>query len=246
MGRLIFALLLLSVLCTSAGAQTNNSGFTETQRKAHLERRADSTTWDKEMLQGDIGYISEMRAIGPFPAGVFPVPDYELLGPGSFRGVFSKGTGYRPDTINGKLVVTTSFGVGKNSLNAPRYGGDEKQIFFTIVTVVDTLNEEGGAIGLSLISSRNNPDFVGEGEFLTTTGKISYTAFITAENERFALVNMRLFNLKYGSVIVVVGQPDGSFRSLQLGEGELEAAAAEQYLREVVLKDREVLKLIGG
>lgn len=167
------------------------------------------------MLAEDLEWQSELNGVGPLPNGVFPVPKYALNGRHGFGGAMSTGNAFQPDTIAGKLLVHQSFGLGNYPIEMDA-ADDRYTIFFTIATVVDTLKADGGGISSSIVGSRNNPDVVAQGYIETTIERISYVAFITAEGRRYALVNMRLFDLSYGDVIVIVPHKDGSLRSLQL------------------------------
>lgn len=242
--RYPLTLLFLTLFCTCGRAQNTFPVLTESQRKAHLERREDSTAWNRKMLAEDLEYIDFFEDVGPMRPGVFPEPDYDLIGEGSFDGVFSSGTIWKPDTIANKAVGFISFGVGKNAWHRPFMGADTNQVFFTLVTVIDTLDADGHPLETSLVLSRNNPDVMGECAIRNTVGTVECIAFITAENDRYAIVNMRLFNLKYGDVIVVAPQRDGSFRSLQIKAEPRNKAANKRFITDDVLRRKEVLALL--
>jgi hypothetical protein len=237
-------LLFITLLGTCGRAQNTFPVLTESQRKAHLERREDSTTWDRKMLAEDLQYIDFFEDVGPMRPGVFPEPDYDLIGKNSFDGVFSAGTIWKPDTIANKAIGFISFGVGKNTWHRPFMGTDTNQVFFTLVTVIDTLDADGDPLVSSLVLSRNNPDVMGECSIRNTVGSVDCVAFTTAENDRFAIVNMRLFNLKYGDVIVIAPQKDGSFRSLQIKEKPRTKEANNQFIKQNILKREKVLALL--
>lgn len=251
MRYLFLSLLFITFFCTCGRAQheilRSKNTFpvlTEDQRTAHLERREDSTTWNQKMLAQDIEDIGFYDNAGPMKPGVFPEPDYDLIGQGSFDGVFSGGTIWRPDTINGKAIGALSFGVGNNAWNRPFMGTDTSQVFFTLVTVIDTLNADGYPVMSSLILSRNNPDVMGECTIQNTVSSVECIAFITAENDRYAIVNMRLFNLKYGDVIVIAPQKNGSFRSLQIKATPRNKGANNRFIKQEILQRKEVLALL--
>lgn len=197
------------------------------------------------MLQQDVTYIKFLNDIDPIRPGVFPVPDYNLLGKDSSQGVTSSSTVFPPNTLAEKTIVHESFGTGAGTFMEPYLELDSSSlIFFSLITLVDTLTPEGGAVGSSLIYSRNHPDVIGEGSLLTKAGPIDYVAFMTPENERFAVVNMRLFNLRYGDVIVLAPHRDGTFRSLQLRGPKRTSTNVEKKLDEYVRTEEAIEELL--
>lgn len=244
--------LLILLTINVLSAQKDYPRFTLAQREAHLMRLADSSSWDWTMLNRDVEAVNFFADAEPMLPGVFPVPPYDLVGEGSFDGIFDAGTLWNPDTIAGKTIVYHAFGIGNNAWNRPYMGPDKDQVYFTLITVVDTLDEDGYAIHNGMVSSRNNPDVIGEGSIRNTISRIDYIAFMTAENDRFAIINMRLFDLSHGDVIVIAPQRDGSFRALQIKNEPRSEARNDTFIREDVLRREGVqmflseAEVIGG
>ena len=107
----------------------------------------------------------------------------------------------------------------------------ENEAFFIIVTLtnfIDTINRTHGS---AFILSRNNPDVICEGHFKTSNNdEVDYMAFLTANRDEYAVVNMRLFNLKFGRVILIAPQKDHSLRSLQLDAPLMSSNEVGSYL----------------
>ncbi|NJC27043.1 hypothetical protein [Neolewinella antarctica] len=246
MRYLPFPLLFLILHCTSVRAQNTALETTETLRAQHLRYVADSTTWDRKMLADDLEAISFYDDVGPMTAGIFPVPDYDLLSEGKFDGVFSGGNTYRPIEINGKSIVYQTFGAGANPHQLPYLDGANNQVFFTLITVTDTIDAEDYTTVTSLISSRNHPDITGEGIIKNKLNQVEFITFWTAENDRFALVNLRLFDLSHGHIIVVAPLKDGTFRSLQINEPPRGKDATDQLIKEDVLRRPAVIEFLTG
>lgn len=87
------------------------------------------------------------------------------------------------------------------------------------------------------IISRNNPDYIGQGFFKTKTDEIDYIAFLTANRDEYAIVNMRLFNLKNGRIILIAPQKDGSLRSMQLETPILSDKELSDYINKILQQD---------
>ncbi len=63
-------------------------------------------------------------------------------------------------------------------------------------------------------------------------------AFLTANRDEFAVVNMRLFNLKLGRIILIAPQKDHSLRSLQLKAPILSTKELAGYLDKILKQDK--------
>lgn len=218
--------------------QTENAVWTADMLKTHIANREDSTKWDLEMFQSDLE--NNVPFALPFSNGVFPVPKYDLLAKNSFKGVgnfaYPGGEGSELK-IGAKTILFNSFFVGTNFFNQYYIAKEAKdEVFFHIVVltdVVDTLNYSHVS---SEIVSRNHPDYIGQGFYKTRTNKIDYCAFISADRNSYAIVNMRLFDLKNGRTIVIAPQTDNSFRSMQIVSPPLSSDQIENYTKKLIEK----------
>lgn len=241
-----FSILLLLLLTASQYSRAQDIVFSDTisvwneqKERQHLINREDSATWDKEMLKRDIDSNKSYES-KPFPMGAFPVPDYNLLGKNTFKGV-GVGSFYRSIENNNRHICCNFFAVRKNELikqHIPQ--NKENEVFFTVVVLtdieIDTLNYSHSR---NQIVSRNNPDYIGQGYVKTKSGDIDYLAFLTADRNEYAVVNMRLFNLKQGRIILIAPQKDGSVRSLQLKSDDvLSMSDVENHIDHLLLQKK--------
>lgn len=181
--------------------------------------------------------LSEKDSIikGPFTYGIFPYPDYDSISKKTFSGIGTLGNFYGIN-LDGKKIVYTSFSENKNSLNSYRVKENNK-IFFSILVLTDFIDEKDFTSMKSQIVSRNFPDVIGQGFIKTKQNKIDFSAFITLENDEFAIVNMKLYNLKYGNILLIAPQKDGSLRSLQIKEDiSLTTENLKSYLENLLTK----------
>lgn len=223
----LFAGLILTAFagCVSNATRTDSLSERVSQRYA---AREDSTTWDEEMLASDPRFMD----CGPLNNGVFPVSKYKLLGEGTFTGLdFTQD--YRPFGECGNYLIYSAFLVKRNTLNdAYIPDGKVDEVFFMVVVlsdaVIDTVDYSHCS---NAVTSRNNPDFVGQGSIATRAAAVDYVAFLTVDRNQYALVNMRLFDLKRGRVVLIAPHRDGSLRSMQIRPQEvLSSAEVESYL----------------
>jgi len=240
MWRLISTLIAALLPLTGSGQQLI---WDEVRERQHLLNREDSTTWDARLLRQDLQRNQE-RESRPMAYGAFPVPRYELLGDEAFKGV-GNGGNFTGIDWEGRKILYSYFLVNRNAFNAAWLGDKPNEVFFTIIVLsdfVDTVNFSHA--GLHIVS-RNNPDFIGQGYFKTTQGPIDYMAFLTADRQGFAIVNMRLFNLKHGRTILIVPLRDGSLRSMQIKSGILSDEEVEGHVAELLSRE-EVRKFFAA
>jgi hypothetical protein len=228
-------LAFIAFLTISCKAQNATTNWNEKLERQHLKNRQDSSTWDSELLRRDIEGNKE-RPGKPMRYGAFPVPKYELLGKESFKGV-GNGGNFSGIDINGKKVLYSYFLVNKNALTQKFVGDKPNEVFFTIATLtdfIDTINYTHAGVQ---IISRNNPDYIGQGFFKTKEDIIDYVAFLTANRDEYAIVNMRLFNLRNGRILLIAPQKDGSLRSMQIRSPILSDKELPDYMNKVLQQD---------
>lgn len=207
-------------------------------RKKQLQVQNQDNTLDFKRLKEELNEKKE--SVGPFNYGVFPYPDYDSISKKTFAGLGTAGNFYGLN-LNEKKIVYTSFFEGKSKINSYRVK-EANNVFFAIAVLTDFIDEKDYTSMKSQIVSRNFPDAIGQGFIKTKDNKIDFSAFITIENDQFAIVNMKLYNLKYGKIILIAPQKDGSLRSIQLKENiDLTNQNLKSYL-EQTLKKQEIVE----
>jgi hypothetical protein len=227
-------LLLLSFGTFSGFSQGTNLKWNEILEKQHLNNRQDTATWDKELLQRDINDSLSNSKGKPFPHGAFPVPKYDLAGKFRYRGAGAGGT--FKNYFDKKLVYSFFF-ANKTAASETILKEKENEVFFLIVMLTDFIDTVNYTHGSAYLLSRNNPDVTCEGFFKTKTDEVDYMAFLTANRDEFGVVNMRLFNLKSGRIILIAPQKDHSLRSLQLTAPILSTKEVPSYLDKILIQD---------
>lgn len=237
----ILILIFKTIICFS---QQKQSEPTNSIRLQQVENIQNPNLWDMDRMKNDINPINDFL---PIRFGAFPVPEYDKLGTYKGGGFF---TNTKARSINDykimiadKEVVFDSYFIG----DSPFYKEENKnRSFFTIITVIDTVDAQNFALGATKFLSRNHPDYGGEGSIITKNNKIDYVAFTTPDKGSFAIVNMRLFHLEFGDIIVVVPHKDGSFRSLQIKGEKVSNDKLFDYIKNTVLKQKEVVEIISN
>ena len=133
----------------------------------------------------------------------------------------------------------SSFFVKHNVLNQDRLKDMKDEVFFQVLILTDTLNND--QLTGNIITSRNHPDYLGQGFVKTINNRIDYAAFITAENNAYAIINTRVFDLRFGKTILIAPQKDKTLRSLQIESPKMSSDMIINYM-ESLLKDEKALK----
>lgn len=227
-------LLFLSFVTFSGFSQNVTSSWNDSLEKQHLKNRQDSTTWDKELLQRDINDSLANIKGKPFPHGAFPVPKYDLAGKYRYSGAGAWGTF---KNYYDKKIVYSFFFANKTEGNKIFLKEKNNETFFIFIMSTDFIDTVNYTHGQAYVLSRNNPDFTCEGYFKTKNDEVDYMAFLTANRDEYAVVNMRLFNLKFGRVILIAPQKDHSLRSLQLTIPILSNNEVDKYIDKILKQD---------
>ena len=220
--------LLIIICCVTAiqlAAQQNLSSddtiseWTSEWQKQYIADRENPAKWDSIHYKEDLQRGEEAKH-APLTKGVFPVPNYDLYA-GTFDGIVA--ANFDIDLPTGQRIACVVSGNHKTSLNESFLGDNDIDFFFIIAVVTDvprdTVTYDDTFVdGIS----RNHPDVISEGYVrISETDRVDFVAFRAANNDAYAIVNMRLFNLNYGSIIVIVPQQDGSLRSMQIKPDEI-------------------------
>lgn len=170
--------------------QATYRGWDLAKEKQHVKRREDPATWNMELFAGDKEVVSNTAR--PLSFGVFPNPNYDLIGHRSFRGA---GTMRTVGKIGGRYVHGNAFFTTRSPVNEKFIGDRKDEVFFQVLILSDGPLEGDGVVASSQIASRNHPHIVAQGQLGVRGQTIDYVAFQTADRNAYSIVNMRLFDL---------------------------------------------------
>lgn len=239
------ATALAASLCPSSDAvvgtdtQGEYKGWGLDQEKEHVKRREDPAAWDMKIFDADKPQPTDAPS-KPFAFGAFPVPRYDLVGKGSCRG---NGNQYTEHPWHDHYVLGNAFFVGRGPVNEKFIGDSKDEVFFHILVLADKKIQLDGSNLSSHICSRNHPHYIGQGVFKTAKSEIDYVAFQTADRNAYAIVNLRLFDLRAGRVVIIAPQKDGTLRSMQVDAPMLASADMKDFHAKL-LKDPRVVKFL--
>lgn len=245
----LFLILSLCAFVLQVNAQSNLSQcdsikqWTPQWQKQYLNDRENPTKWDSFHYKEDLeGFPKQKQE--PIVPGVFPVPNYDLY-PGTFDGIVAANFDvYLP---SGQRIACVVNGNSKTTLNESMLGDNDVDFYFILAVVTDcppdTVTYDDVNVGGF---SRNHPDVITEG-YVRTSGssKVDFVAFRAANNDAYAVVNMRLFNLNDGNIVIIVPQEDGSLRSMQIHPDELLTfQTLRQYITTLITENDRVNRFV--
>ena len=233
---IIYILLILAFGCK---AQEKETGFEWNleKEKIHNENRMDSTKWSSKNWKVD----TENIKIGgkPMINGVYPVPDYELIDT-TFNGLGNSGN-WKGFDLKDKKIIFHSLYVNKNAINQEFIDDKPNEVFFTIAVLTDSIDLKRYSHTNVNISSRNHPHYIGQGFVKTKSNEIDFISFLTADRNDYAIVNMRLFDLRIGRIILIAPQKDGTLRSLQLNSPIMSSEEMDEHIKNLMSNDKNVI-----
>jgi hypothetical protein len=197
--------------------------------------------WQTDVFEADKKLLKGLQA-RPMAFGVFPVPRYDLVGKRSFRGAGNARAEY--PWRGGRHLLRNAFFVLRSPVNEKFLGNRADEVFFHVLVLSDQKVRPDGSNASSQIVSRNHPHIAGQGQFKTAKAVIDYVAFQTADRNAYAVVNMRLFDLRAGRVVIVAPQKDGTLRSMQLEAPPLASADLKDFDARL-LRDPRVVRFLN-
>lgn len=230
--------LFIVFLSIAGKAQDSGNKFEWNLEKERLlnANRSDSTKWSSKNWKAD---TQNVRLTGkPMKNGIFPVPDYELVD-STFNGLGNSGN-WNGFEIKGKKIIYHSLYVNKNNINKKFTGDKPNEVFFTIAVLTDSVDTATYSHTNVNISSRNYPHFVGQGFVKTSSNEIDFVSFITADRNAYAIVNMRIFDLRIGRIVLIAPKIDGTLRSLQLDSPIMSSEEMEIHIQDLLENDEKV------
>jgi hypothetical protein len=182
--------------------------WTPARRAEYSKRRLDSSLWNSEYLDMDV----EVREKFPWPTKAAlegipsPVPQY----PNDFGGAVMV-----PNLkIGNRDIKGTIVAWGKSDVNRHLFPNDTDDllIYLNIFILTDTPKIENGK---NAIVSRNWPHILSTGKQKTSIGNVDWVHVAFANDDNYAFISQRIFDLKFGNTIFVAPQKDGTLRFLQ-------------------------------
>ena len=234
---IILIILILTYSCKSQ--EKSEFKWNLEKERIHNENRTDSTKWGFKNWKEDSLSVNYNLKLKPIVYGVFPVPKYELTD-STFNGLGNSGD-WEGFDLNDKKIIYHSLYVKKNAVNRKFINDKPNEVFFTIAVLTDSIDLKGYSHTNVFSTSRNHPHYVGQGFVKTKSNEIDFISFLTADRNNYAIVNMRLFDLRIGRIILIAPKKDGTLRSLQLNSPIMSSEEMDEYIKNLMSNDKNVI-----
>ena len=199
-------LLAADVSLALTPQESRQKFWTEAKRKEMFERKYDPSTWDMEMFREDMeGHKNNKRPVksssSNFPS---PVPKYS-----NFGGAIA----WPSFELDQKTIRGVMFSWGKYDVNKHLAVNESHNLicYFNLFVLTD-LEQKDKAIDMA---SRNYPHVLSTGKQKTSVGDVDWVHVGMADGNNLAIINQRIFDLKFGKTVLVAPQRDGSLRFMQ-------------------------------
>ncbi|KMQ59268.1 hypothetical protein ACM46_19225 [Chryseobacterium angstadtii] len=220
---IVFLFVLLNINIMNGQEKFN---WEEKEKQSQIDQMQDLKNCDENLLKKDIEGLN--RDQHPIRFSAFPVLPYKA--------------GMMTQTHVIKLkknkLAAVSFSIENSNINRYYIKNKSDEAFFTIVCLVDESVKD--PFQNASVISRNYPNFIGQGVINTNIEPVEYISFITADRKQFAIVNMRLFDLEMGRIILISPQKGGFIKSMQINAPILESSEVSGYIQNVILKKDDV------
>lgn len=196
-----FTILIFTFGCSETTAPKNENLREETptswsneKLKERIQEHHDSARWNKDLLSQDKTLFTEFEAYFesyPLTQSAFPVADYEYA------------VASEPLTLEiaGKILKAISVGEYVNE--------ETEEIAYAMSLFVVTNDTESEAE--SFVVSRNYPYLTAQGFFIASNKTFDWVFAKSPDAYATLLVNMKLFDLRFGQCVLILPQEDGSF-----------------------------------
>jgi hypothetical protein len=211
-------LLFVILVFQFSMAQPASETWSFEKAKGYYLAQKDPAKWDTALLEMDGAMTRNNRL--PIQSGSFPVAKYNTLGNGNMPLDFKIGS----NILSGQSVFVATK-VDKTTTPVQV----SVDVSFIILVLSDSVNN-----GTSFVSSRNHPNYLSEGKISMADYDIDWVAMQIADGNAYAIVNMKLFDLRFGRLIIVAPQKDDTLRFLQVETNDVKVDGdAQSYLNSI-------------
>lgn len=225
---IILSTLVISLISCQGGTESiPNIGKTETIQwnEETLNKKAqqdlDSSNWDQELFAQDKETYSnyfEMFKEYPLNKSPFPVAEYE----------------YAVSSYSFDLVKNKSTYKGVSIGEYENYDSDKVIQKLTLFILTDDQEAEE----VTMVESRNSPYLTAQGYFNFSNQKYDWVFSASPDGYSTLLINMKLFDLRFGETIIIYPQTDQSFHYDQINDSPNNYVDFEDYKTAIIEKLR--------
>ncbi|WP_418513462.1 hypothetical protein [Corallibacter sp.] len=177
----------------------------------------DSTKWDKELFHQDIEtYIKYSEVFNSYPLNKspFPVAEYDYA------------VSSIPFSIELDSTVFKGVRIGE-------YENPESEKIIDKLTLLILTNDRNSE-ETTLVDSRNYPYLTAQGIFKVTNNEFDWVFSASPDGFSTLIINMKLFDLRFGETIIIYPQSDKSFLYEQIKDSPNNYGNFENFKKSVM------------
>ncbi len=216
-----------AAVADTAGEESLEWNFEMLNQRA--AQHLDSSNWDKQIFVADIETYhrhAEIFQSYPLNKSPFPVAEYDYA-------VFSV-----PFVIehDGSILKGVRIGEYKNPES------EEVIDKLTLLVLTNCRDSEES----TLVDSRNYPYLTAQGYFKVSNNEYDWVFSSSPDGFATLVLNMKLFDLRFGETIVIYPQKDRSFLYHQIDDSPGNYDRFEEFERSIIQNERLVDQLTSG
>lgn len=190
----IFLFALIIFLCSCESVKSVSKTWSDEALEVRANQHLDSSQWDKEMYQQDLDIYAKYKDVlssYPLNKSPFPVAQYDYA------------VASLPFTIECE----------KGNIKGVRIGeivnDDSEDVKVRLTLMV--LTEDQNATENTVVESRNYPYLTAQGVFTSYENTYDWVFSASPDDYAHLLVNMKLFDLRFGETIIIYPQENNAF-----------------------------------
>lgn len=189
-----FIVLFLIVSCKSFKTLSDDSKWNQKQLNQKAIDQLDSTKWDKKLFNQDIEtYKKYEENFKNFPLNKspFPVSEYD----------------YAVSSI--PFIIENNGTIFKGVRIGEYENPDSEKIIDKLTLIIQT-NDKNSEEN-TLVESRNYPYLTAQGTFIAKNNEYDWIFSASPDGYSTLLINMKLFDLRFGETIIIYPKDDKTF-----------------------------------
>ncbi|WP_107038080.1 hypothetical protein [Brumimicrobium mesophilum] len=188
----------------------------------------DSTKWDLVLLSQDIetyNTYSEIFQSYPLNKSPFPVAEYD----------------YAVSSIPFSIAIDTAVFKG---VRIGEYETPESEKIIDKLTLMILTNDKD-AVENTMVDSRNYPYLTAQGMFKVSNNEFDWVFSASPDGFSTLLINMKLFDLRFGETIIIYPQTDKSFLYEQIKDSPNNYKDFEDFQQSIIANPKVKKRLIA-
>lgn len=219
--------LMFSILLFSCKNNTNKVIWNLETLESKANQHLDNTKWDSVLFKQDIETYEKHTEIFesyPLNKSPFPVAEYD----------------YAVSSV--PFIIEKEKSIFKGVRIGEFMSPDSDKVIEKLTLII--LTNDKKAEETTLVDSRNYPYLTAQGYFKTSNNKFDWVFSSSPDGFSILLLNMKLFDLRFGETVIIYPQKDKSFLYEQIKDSPNNYESFEEF-KTVILNNPKVKKQLN-